>query len=621
MGKKAEPVNLWKRWEFSQTITSIILVVFLFGVAVGFTLHYIFYALFLQPPTPTPKAPLHAATTPPPSPSETTTTQTSAADLDGLWPARHLIVGVRGTMPDIQTLEMLAEYKPTGVLLRQENLENEEQTRRLIRAVKGAVGFGIGLEDPPLIFIAADKPLLASLIHEEWLEPRRLAEQGTLAIRKAARELAHSLRRMGFSGCLAPPLDLPGTEDVVPAVLTQTWADTAVLVAERGGAFIQGLRDGGILPMARFFPGLLGATVTTTAPLPELAEHNLAKLAEYFFPFQKAAQQGAEAIWVAHVRVPALHTAPPDAANPTPDVPASLSPKILTLLIRRQWQYEGVLIADDVTAPMLNAAFSPEEAAVKALAAGCDAVLVLDATPERVNAVCRSVLTAVAQNVLTPEQLDKKKERLDAWEKTLREMAALGPAFEVPQDKPEEEEAPPAPAEQPEAQEQLAENQSPPAIETTAKADSEPTPEPTPPAPPTDVAPPTGEGNTTEPAQEAAAPSPDNVAPTTADTLETSAEPQPAHQAQETKDAEPTAETASEPASTPPASQPDITPKKNTPSEGESPTFEKYVVQPGDTLFRISVRFGVSVDSLVRVNGLKDPTRVNAGTTLKIPKR
>ncbi len=203
--------------------------------------------------------------------------------------------------------------------------------------------------------------------------PRTLAATRTPAqVRAAAAVAARRLRAAGVDMDLAPVLDLdagPGPDAQHPAGRRSFSANPAV-AGRYGAAFAQGLRDGGVVPVVKHFPGLGRATANTDsapASVPALAELRRADLR----PFRAAIAAGVPAVMVSHASVPGLGSGP-----------ASLSPAAVTGLLRGELGFRGLVVTDSLSAEAVRAAgFPVPAAAVRALQAGADFLLFGPAGP------------------------------------------------------------------------------------------------------------------------------------------------------------------------------------------------------------------------------------------------
>jgi len=101
------------------------------------------------------------------------------------------------------------------------------------------------------------------------------------------------------------------------------------------------------------------------------------------YPFAEAIKAGVEAVMTAHLYVPAL--------DPTPGLPATLSSPILTDLLRKKMGFKGLIVTDAMTMGGVTTAFSAEEAALKAVQAGVDMILLPADLPGVIDALVRAV--------------------------------------------------------------------------------------------------------------------------------------------------------------------------------------------------------------------------------------
>jgi len=238
--------------------------------------------------------------------------------------------------------------------------------------------------------------------------PRDLAARGPAAIRVAARTMGRALRALSVRIDLAPVADLdagPGPDATHPDGKRSFSADPATATVDVL-AFAHGLLDAGIVPVVKHFPGLGTASANTdaatgvTAPLSSLEGHDLA-------PFVAAVRAGLPAVMTSNAIVPGLSS-----------LPVSLSPAANALL-RRQLGFRGVIITDSLSAGAISAAgFTVGAAAVRALAAGADDVIVgrgdtMDAGP-LVRSVRSSIVAAVEAGRLPIARLREAARRLAA---------------------------------------------------------------------------------------------------------------------------------------------------------------------------------------------------------------
>jgi beta-N-acetylhexosaminidase len=201
-----------------------------------------------------------------------------------------------------------------------------------------------------------------------WLPwPRDMAQtMSPDQVRAAGGTVARQMRALGVTVDLAPVADVdarPGPSASNPDGRRSFSGDPAI-AAKYVVAFLNGLRDGGVLPVLKHFPGLGGSTGNTdqgpaaTLPLTSL------KLSA-FPPFSAAIMAGTPAVMVANATVPGLTSQP-----------AGLSPSVISGLLRKTLGFSGLVVTDSLSAGAISAA-SPNlpAAAASSIAAGADVVL------------------------------------------------------------------------------------------------------------------------------------------------------------------------------------------------------------------------------------------------------
>jgi beta-N-acetylhexosaminidase len=224
---------------------------------------------------------------------------------------------------------------------------------------------------PTHLFVMADEEgggvqRLAGLVVTLPWARQMAGSMAVAAVETAAAQLGRQMRALGVNVDLAPVLDVdggagPNAHD--PDGLRSFSSDPEV-VARYGVAFMQGLLQGGVMPVVKHFPGLGGATGNTdygpaeTQPLATLKTTGLP-------PFAAAINQGAPAVMVSNATVPDVT-----------EEPASLSTAVLETLLRGQLGFHHLVVTDSLSADAITAAgYTTPRAAVAAVEAGADMVL------------------------------------------------------------------------------------------------------------------------------------------------------------------------------------------------------------------------------------------------------
>ena len=201
------------------------------------------------------------------------------------------------------------------------------------------------------------------------------------------------LKEYGFNMDFAPDADVNTNPDN-PIIGTRAFSSDAATAAEMAAAAADGLRTGGILPTLKHFPGH-GDTAEDSHTALAVTYKTLDELqACELLPF--AADTGLHAVMVGHIAAP----------NVTGDgTPATLSPQLVALIPDAE---NTLIVTDSLAMDAITAAYTPGEAAVRALQAGCDVLLMPNSLPEAYAAV----LEAVQNGTISEERLDRSVNKI-----------------------------------------------------------------------------------------------------------------------------------------------------------------------------------------------------------------
>lgn len=180
------------------------------------------------------------------------------------------------------------------------------------------------------------------------------------------RATAEEGRALGVHMTYAPVVDVNINPDN-PIINSRAIGEDPETVSRIAAAFIRGCQEHGMLATAKHFPGHGDTDQDSHSVLPTIAagRDRLDKVELY--PFRKAIEAGVGAVMVSHLSVPAL--------DPTPNLPSSLSPAILTGLLRATMGFRGLIVTDAMEMGGVTSLFPPTEAALRAILAGVDIVL------------------------------------------------------------------------------------------------------------------------------------------------------------------------------------------------------------------------------------------------------
>jgi beta-N-acetylhexosaminidase len=225
-------------------------------------------------------------------------------------------------------------------------------------------------------------------------------EEGVALARRFARALAVELAAVGVSIDFAPVLDVH-TNPRNPVIGDRALAEDPERVAALGRAIIEELQHAGIAACGKHFPGHGDTSTDSHHELP-LVEHPPDRLrAVEFVPFRAAIDADVAGIMTAHVHVPSLDEA----------FPATLSRRVVTGVLREQLHYDGLVFTDDMDMGAIAGRYAPGEAAVAAVDAGCDALLVCGTDHDRQAAALEAIVRAVEQDLLPASRVEAAVER------------------------------------------------------------------------------------------------------------------------------------------------------------------------------------------------------------------
>ena len=275
---------------------------------------------------------------------------------------RLIMVGCRGETLSRDERLLFEAYGFGGFILFQRNCAEPRQILALCRSLwESAAG------EPPFIAIDQEGGKVQRLPAPFTRYPAA-SEIGARADPSLAYRLGWAsgaeLALAGVNLNFAPVLDV-NSNPQNPVIGARAFGADPDRVIEISAAWARGLREAGVIPCGKHFPGHGDTRQDSHLTLP-VVEKSFAELrAVELAPFMDACRNGIEALMTAHVKFTALD----------PDLPATLSEPIITGLLRHQLGYDGVVFSDDMTMRAISAHFEAGPATALALYAGVDMLL------------------------------------------------------------------------------------------------------------------------------------------------------------------------------------------------------------------------------------------------------
>jgi beta-N-acetylhexosaminidase len=232
---------------------------------------------------------------------------------------------------------------------------------------------------------------------------RTLGQSGDAALAaRFAAALATELRAVGINLDYAPVLDVL-TRAANPAIGDRALSDRPEEVARLGAVLVETLQGAGVAACGKHFPGHGDTAADSHDELP-VVEHDRRRLdAIELPPFRQAIASGVAAIMVAHVALPAL--------NSDETRPASLAPALVQTLLKQALGFGGMVLTDDLGMGAITRHRALPEAAVEALVAGCDAVLLCNVGIDDQARTLEAIIRAVESKVLPMTRIDDAMKR------------------------------------------------------------------------------------------------------------------------------------------------------------------------------------------------------------------
>ena len=350
-------------------------------------------------PTPTPAATPSATPTPTPEPTPTPdpvaealaamTTQEKVGQL--------LVAGIGGTEAGEDGLQAVQDYQVGGVILFGRNVESAQQLADLTNELKTLNG-----DNTPL-FLCVDQEggrvdRMPPEVDDLSSAYDYIAAGGDPLER--GKVLAAQCAAFGFNLDFSTCLDIWSNPDNT-VIGDRAYGSDPHTVTSAGLAVNQGLEQGGVIPVVKHFPGHGDTSTDSHVDLP-VVDKTAEELQEFeLIPFQAAIDQGTPCVMVAHILMTQID----------PDLPASLSPKVVDGLLRQEMGFDGVVCTDDLTMGAISNTYGMGEAAVMAVEAGCDLLLVCHEA-DNLTAARDALLSAVDAGRISMERLDESVYRI-----------------------------------------------------------------------------------------------------------------------------------------------------------------------------------------------------------------
>lgn len=310
-----------------------------------------------------------------------------------------ILAGVSGTTMDANAKQLISQLHVGGIIFYKYNFDTPAQTVQLVNQLKAKNSSSL-----PLL-LGVDQEggrvtrLPGGLVNfppnkqiGQVNNPDFSYKVGTL--------LGHEVKEFGLNLDFGPVLDI-NSNPTNPVIGDRSFGNNPKIVSRLGIQTMKGIQSQNVIPTIKHFPGHGDTSVDSHLELP-VVNKSLKELKELeLIPFERAIDQGADVVMVAHILLPEL-----DKNNP-----ASMSKAVMTDLLRKQLSFTGVIITDDMTMGAITEHFDIGKAAVESVKAGCDIILVGHGY-NNVEKIISSLKAAVQNGEISEQRLNESIERI-----------------------------------------------------------------------------------------------------------------------------------------------------------------------------------------------------------------
>ncbi|MGX6446113.1 glycoside hydrolase family 3 protein [Neobacillus sp. K501] len=314
--------------------------------------------------------------------------------------------GKNVTEMNAEIAQLVKDYHLGGVILFRENTVTTEQTARLVDAYQAAA------EKYGLLISIDQEGGIVTRLQMGTDFPGNMALGATRSeelTEKVGKAIGEELNALGINMNFGPVLDVNNNPNN-PVIGVRSFGENPELVGNLGEAYIKGLQESGTAATAKHFPGHGDTAVDSHLGIAEVP-HDIERLKKVeLVPFQQAMDAGIDAIMTAHVTFPKIDNTKAISQLDGTEiaVPATLSQKVLTGLMREDMGFKGVIVTDAMNMKAVADHFGPVDAAIRAVKAGADIVLM----PVGLEPVANGLYDAINSGDIPIERIEQSVERI-----------------------------------------------------------------------------------------------------------------------------------------------------------------------------------------------------------------
>lgn len=294
-------------------------------------------------------------------------------------------------------MSLALEQQPVGGLIFfKANLVFRDQTAMMLQNAQSFSRLGMFLavdEEGGMVARLGSNPLMGTTKFPNMGSLRSAEEAFTVG-----ETIGREIRQLGFNLDFAPVADVNSNPDN-PVIGQRSFSSDPQIAGQMTASCVRGFRGSGMICTLKHFPGHGDTQTDSHYGVAQSLKTREQLAACELIPFRSGIDAGAQMVMVGHISLPNV------TGN---DVPATLSGEIVTGLLRGELGYQGVVVTDSMIMRSITDRYSSGEAAVMALRAGVDMILI----PKDLGEAHDAILDAVEKGSISPQRIDESVQRI-----------------------------------------------------------------------------------------------------------------------------------------------------------------------------------------------------------------
>lgn len=307
-----------------------------------------------------------------------------------------IIAGIDGTTINNDTKLLLDQYKIGNFILFKRNLKSEKQIKQFTTELHQYRDSNM-----PLWISIDQEGGVVNRLPQAFPSAEELGKNNSIeGTKQIGTEMGAMLHELGFQMDFAPVLDINSNPDN-PIIGSRAYGNSAEIVSKHSVAMMEALQSQGVIAVGKHFPGHGDTKEDSHLTLPAIDKTWDELMELELIPFVQAIEHHIDGIMVSHLLVPKVD----------PQYPASLSHEFVTNKLRKQLGFEGLIITDDLEMKGITNDYSVGEAAVLAIQAGADMVIIGHELKRQQDAF-EQIKLAVSNGTIDIEEINERVYRI-----------------------------------------------------------------------------------------------------------------------------------------------------------------------------------------------------------------